>query len=795
YTFSISSDALMRRQEKSTRHIVSILVFRLTVMSAILFAWILLWNRRHNKQIRAASLKYVSLLENINGGVLVAVNERTIDKIIATYASPGFTEMTGYTLGDIRSMYHGRYPNLIVEEDREAAFESHQQQIAAGKTYRISYRIRKKDGGVLWVADNGYLVEDADGLYNHSIITDITLIKQQEEALRLSEKRFSIAINASSGTLFEVDLKQQLYTHFENAERIFGIDAEKLLADTRAFSTLPRTEFAQAVTCYFFHPDDHAAAIGAMQQLEKAGATSYEARLRRFDQSGYLWVRVDLTLNRDEFGAPAFLVGFMTDIDTIKKQAELLENQVQTDPMTGVYNKIAMTTLANQTLQEYPNGHHALMILDIDDFKGINDTLGHAFGDIILVDVCAKLKVALRSSDIVGRMGGDEFAVLMKNVPDTGSVLKKATELSGTLRQTYAGEKEDYKISCSIGIIIIEPGCASFEMLYRKADAALYQAKRKGKDQFVLYREKDADEYPIQTTRTDDEELQHLQVAHSVEAQIFELLYTSKDFNISINMALAIIGRQYQVSRASVFENDDGNTITNNIYEWCNEGVSSQLDKIQGMPLALGKESVLDCFDQNGLLYCNDVRELPPYPRRLLEEQGVLSTLKVTIVNDDKLYGFIGFDACKERRIWSSEEIEKLSFVAKMLSVFLFKKTAEVAVLDNLHTRLKILDVLPNYICVVNPETHSLVYANSKMQELLPSAHPGAFCFETLRGGQNAPCKTCIMERIKRGDTQNLEIISEDKNLRLHVNAMSINWSGDKKMVLLYGAEKAGEPL
>ncbi|MEG2377354.1 MAG: hypothetical protein RSC43_03245, partial [Clostridia bacterium] len=214
------------------------------------------------------------------------------------------------------------------------------------------------------------------------------------------------------------------------------------------------------------------------------------------------------------------------------------------------------------------------------------------------------------------------------------------------------------------------------------------------------------------------------------------------------------------------------------------------IDNIQNMFLSEGNESVLDCFDQDGLLYCNDRRELSPYPRRLLEEQGVLSTLKVIITNDEKICGFIGFDECSKYRIWTSEEIEKLSFLAKVISVFLFKQKAELSLVSNLQTRLKILDTLPNYICVVNPETHMVEYANQKMHQILPSAYPGAFCFNTLRGGQNAPCETCLVERIKRGDTDNLEIISEDKNLRLKVNALSINWTNDRKMVLLYGAEK-----
>ncbi|MEG0833802.1 MAG: diguanylate cyclase, partial [Oscillospiraceae bacterium] len=94
--------------------------------------------------------------------------------------------------------------------------------------------------------------------------------------------------------------------------------------------------------------------------------------------------------------------------------------------------------------------------------------------------------------------------------------------------------------------------------------AALYQAKQNGKDQFVLYQEKDAECYTINALRTNDEEMQSLKTAQSIETQIFELLYTSKDFNASINMALAAIGRQYHVSRVDVFENSNDNAVTSN---------------------------------------------------------------------------------------------------------------------------------------------------------------------------------------------------------------------------------------
>ncbi|MEG2595289.1 MAG: diguanylate cyclase [Ruthenibacterium sp.] len=794
YMFSVSSDEMLLQQEKTTNRIMMQLVFTLAVMCLFLFLWIRSENKRRNKQILQANEKYESLLTHINGGVIVANHAENIDETIISYVSNGFTDMTGYTLSDIQTLYHGRYLEAVIDEDRQKAFDIYLTQIATGNTYHMPYRIRKKSGGIVWVMDNGYLVQDPDGMQNHSILTDITVIKQQEEELRLSENRFSLAINASSGTLFEVDTQSQLYTHFENAERIFGVSAETLLADTRAFAALPHDEYSNAVTHYFFHPDDFAAVEQALAQTRVEGTSSFEARLRRGDGS-YIWARIDLKLVPDAAGKPKLLIGFMSDIDTIKKQAERLENKVQTDPMTGLYNKIAMATLANKTLQEYPNGHHALLVMDIDNFKGINDTLGHAFGDLVLMEVCTKLKTSFRNVDIVGRMGGDEFAVMMQNVPDSSSVLKKATELSELFRRTYAGEKGNYKISCSIGIIMIEGRKEPFETLYRKADAALYQAKRNGKDQFVLYREKDAAHYPIAFTRTNDEELENLKGSQSMESQIFELLYTAKDFGISINMALAAIGQHYHVSRVSIFENDAENCTTDNTYEWCNHDVPAAMGKMQNISLTENGENILDSFDADGMLYCNDTSELPHYLKKVLHEKGALSTLQIMIINDKKLCGFIGFDACDEHRIWTSGEIAKLSFLAKVLSVFLFKKKAEVSLMENLQIRLKILDVLPDYICVVNPETHALVYANSKMQALIPAAKPGAFCFQTLRGGQTSPCATCIVERIRRGDTNHLEIVSEDQSLRLKINAFSINWTNDTKMVLLYSTEKDAQKL
>lgn len=254
-------------------------------------------------------------------------------------------------------------------------------------------------------------------------------------------------------------------------------------------------------------------------------------------------------------------------------------------------------------------------------------------------------------------------------------------------------------------------------------------------------------------------------------------------------MAFALVGQQYHLSRAYVFENSSDNLHSSNIFEWCNSGITPQIDNLQNISLFCENESYLDCFDKKGLFYCSDTSMLPSYARSILEQLGVLSTLQMKVINNDVISSFIGFDDCKTHRVWTADEIATLSFLVRIIDVFVMKKKAESTLQKNLDSRLRILDHLPDYICVVNPETHLLEYANSKMKNLLPNTVRGAFCYRTLRGGQTEPCETCLVEQLKKGDLENFEIISEDKGVHLRVNATYINWSEDKRMVLFYGKE------
>ena len=174
------------------------------------------------------------------------------------------------------------------------------------------------------------------------------------------------------------------------------------------------------------------------------------------------------------------------DIDARKKKEEELLRAAETDEMTGTLNRAAITKKITTFLgTEGLNSSHALFMIDIDNFKRLNDTLGHQEGDRLLVDLVNAVKACFRNTDLVGRVGGDEFFVLMKHCPARYIAEYKASALMTAVSNVCSAYKK-YDISASVGISIYPADGTSLTELYKNADDALYYAKQHGKHTFVF---------------------------------------------------------------------------------------------------------------------------------------------------------------------------------------------------------------------------------------------------------------------------------------------------------------------
>ncbi len=219
-----------------------------------------------------------------------------------------------------------------------------------------------------------------------------------------------------------------------------------------------------------------------MMGLEADYLTEQEEKV--WDDNGYTQVWISLIL----VGILVVILyyNFVNRHRSAERSREL-ESKADTDLLTGLYNKIASERKITEYMEEHPEGRAMMVIVDLDNFKKINDTLGHSFGDEVLRSLGQQLKMMFRTTDILGRLGGDEFILLLKDVKDEESIVREGKKLEDFFRQFEVGEYVKYSVTASMGAAVFPRDATGFEGMYRAVDSALYIAKRRGKNQLAFY--------------------------------------------------------------------------------------------------------------------------------------------------------------------------------------------------------------------------------------------------------------------------------------------------------------------
>lgn len=223
-------------------------------------------------------------------------------------------------------------------------------------------------------------------------------------------------------------------------------------------------------------------------QLYQEGteSLSYEMMISNDGGYTYYWIRITARIFFWEEDKSVRMLVYRQNIDSEKRREIVMAEKMQRDSLSGLYNKAATQELIRRLLAEHPERMYAFFILDIDDFKLVNDTFGHAMGDQVIADFAGKIKRQFRESDIVGRIGGDEFVVFVP-IPSKEWLEKKVEALSQSLRYEFLQGDKSSSITSSIGVAISPEDGENFETLYQNADGALYQAKENGKNRYTFY--------------------------------------------------------------------------------------------------------------------------------------------------------------------------------------------------------------------------------------------------------------------------------------------------------------------
>lgn len=248
------------------------------------------------------------------------------------------------------------------------------------------------------------------------------------------------------------------------------------------------------------HPDD-ASIRSTLRQFFDSGDRYFKTELRVKKLDGaYGWYSLTGTLVKDKKDKNERFVVNMENVDIQLTQEKDLMEKAESDLLTGIFNKKTMEEKISEALaHRHGNESYVFFMIDLDNFKNVNDTLGHIYGDKVLTDAADKLKKVFPQKAIIGRLGGDEFAVCSCfDAFDSSNLLdymeQKGEQLRSTLKASYCCDELSVAVSVSIGIASSPGDGQDFETIYQKADKALYLSKRSGKDRYNIFQSSDANE-------------------------------------------------------------------------------------------------------------------------------------------------------------------------------------------------------------------------------------------------------------------------------------------------------------
>ncbi len=293
------------------------------------------------------------------------------------------------------------------------------------------------------------------------------LLRERNRELEINEHRFRMASSLSNNVVIEWNILDREMVFLDGNE---NIAAEPLLKD------YPES----AVEKGYIHPES-AEAFLKMHKDIYGGSNLISGEFKMLAKNRrYSWCRIDELLFFDPNGNPVKAIGRITDIDKERAVIEHLQSKAKLDSGTGLYNKEATRLLTEDCLKQDPGSRHALLIVDFDDFKDINDNRGHIEGDRILVNTANLMKELFRSSDIIGRIGGDEFMIFVRSISDELFLESKVKTLCERVEQQSGA-------TLSVGIARYPYDGKDYISLYRCADMAMYEAKARGKGTFAFY--------------------------------------------------------------------------------------------------------------------------------------------------------------------------------------------------------------------------------------------------------------------------------------------------------------------
>ncbi|MEA5084623.1 MAG: EAL domain-containing protein [Lachnospiraceae bacterium] len=440
------------------------------------------------KETTTSKNEVEKIINNLPGGVCIF---EISDKIRTRYVGEGISNICGYSVDEYLSKFGEDVTQIVFHEDVEHVTKSIYKCKSANQPIDVEYHVNCKNGDIGYSRiQANFAYDDGDAAVYYGVITDLTAKELELRQRYERERAFIRSLTGDSRVFFECDLV---------TGKIIPV-GEKTSNLINSHGKITNINVLEVAIDNIIHSEDKELFDG-IRNVDKVienilnGKNEtyleyrYSSLLGNFE--GYRWANAMISFILNPKTKHPHLFACIRDINEQKlKDLDMME-KAQKDFLTGLFNRAAFQELAQKSIDESKenSGVSAFLIIDIDNFKKINDTYGHVYGDVVLKHTAERLGTVFRSNDILGRLGGDEMTVFMTNIPSADIAVKKGFEICRVLG-SWRKDDEKIPLTCSVGVAIMPEHGHTLEKLYHNADMALYQAKHLGKNMCCLFDEK-----------------------------------------------------------------------------------------------------------------------------------------------------------------------------------------------------------------------------------------------------------------------------------------------------------------
>jgi diguanylate cyclase (GGDEF)-like protein/PAS domain S-box-containing protein len=472
----------------------------------------------HPARIRRASLLSVgeldrarvldTLVNNLDGMAYRCRHDETWRMI---FVSQGCQGLTGYGPSELVQNAVISWENITHPLDRTRVRAQIDEAVHSGQRFTVEYRITTQAGLIKWVHERGIAVHDEQGeLVIEGFIEDITAQREMVQAQKEAELRYRNIFEHASEGIFQTTPEGRYLAANPALARLYGYPSPSALMN--GLDDIGRQLYVKSSQRERFR-----------QLMESHGEVlNFESEVYRADGTR-IWISENAHVVRDTEGRAQYYEGTVQDISERRRYHEELERQANHDMLTGLPNRILLADRVQQAIARADRlGYYlAVVFIDLDNFKFINDSLGHGAGDELLKAIAARLQHCVRGTDTVARLGGDEFVLLLSDHFRASTVISQLKRVLTEIGQPVMLSGREFHVGASLGVAMYPADGEDSDALLKHADTAMYAAKNSGRNTFQFFTR--------ELNRVADERL-NLEAAlrHAIEHDELDVYYQPK---------------------------------------------------------------------------------------------------------------------------------------------------------------------------------------------------------------------------------------------------------------------------